>query len=402
MKVLLGAFALILSVLSAEQACAVSADDLSLSGSAKSLNLYLDNPPLTSNSVILSSEHFRLDLVGNLSSRAGFELSVDQQLLWTSRSGVLSLSDSRVNRLVDLEKSWREDERFSGRSEIDRMNIHGDTGRLSWAIGRQAIGFGRISLFSPLDVVAPFAPDALDTDVRPGVDAIKVTEYFGLAGQLGGIIVFGDHPDHNSYLLTAGENLNNVDLLFMGGSLRGRSLLSFGLAGEIGNVGIKAEMSWYRGKDVRRPGGDLHDHFAVAAVEGWYRFDNGLVLIGEYLYSGFGSHDPEEYPLVAASAPINEGLGFLLGKHYLLAGPSYQFHPLVTFNGLLIHNIEDRSSLFRPQAVISLADNLQLDLFWTFATGRKTADDALRGIPVIRSEFGSTGDSGGLFIRYYF
>ncbi|MEA3362789.1 MAG: hypothetical protein U9Q61_05900 [Thermodesulfobacteriota bacterium] len=377
-------------------------DDVSLHGSLKSFNLYIENFPHPDQDGVLSSDRIRLDLTGQLTQRFDFEFSLDQQLLWTSRTGVVALADDSVNRHLDLHKNWHEDERFSSQLQVDRLNIHGKAGGFNWSLGRQAIGFGRISLFSPLDIIAPFSPDAIDIDVRPGVDAIRATRYFGMAGQFGGIAVFGAEKKDNSYLLTLGENFKSIDFLAIGGRLRGRSMLGIGLAGELGKVGLKAELSWYQGIDVNQPQGDLYADFGIAAVEGWYRFDNGLVLLGEYLFNGVGSDNPNEYPLVATSAPITEGLSFLLARHYLLLGPSYQFHPLVTVNGLLIYNIEDHSSLIRPQLAISLADNLQLDLFWAITTGKKSQLHPLTQLPVIHSEFGSAGDSGGLLLRWYF
>ncbi len=175
-----------------------------------------------------------------------------------------------------------------------------------------------------------------------------------------------------------------------------------GLAGEIGKVGVKSEVSWYRGNDIDHPRGDRKRHYSVAALEGWYRFDNGLVLLGEYLFNGLGTLDPGLYPAVAESAPLREGLGFLLGRHYLLVGPSYQVHPLMTINALLIYNLKDDSALIRPLLEISLADNLQLDLFWIFAVGEKPDRDPVSGLPVVRSEFGAAGKSGGMFLRWYF
>ncbi|MDX2495898.1 MAG: hypothetical protein QNK27_13115 [Desulfuromusa sp.] len=377
-------------------------DDVSIHGSLKSTNLYIENFPNPDQNGVLSYDRIRLDLTGRLANSYKLEFSLDQQLLWTSRTGVVALADDSLNRRFDLQKNWNENDRFSGQLQVDRLNVHGESGDLHWSLGRQAIGFGRISLFSPLDIIAPFPPDAIDIDVRPGVDAIRTTRYFGMAGQLGGIAVFGAEKKYNSYLLTLGENFKSIDLLALGGRLRGRSMFGVGLAGELGTVGIKAELSWYQGKDVDQPQGDLYDDFGIAAVEGWYRFDNGLVFLGEYLFNGVGSDNPNEYPLVATSAPITEGLSFLLARHYLLLGPSYQFHPLVTANGLLIYNIEDHSSLIRPQLVISLADNLQLDLFWAITTGQKSQLHPLTQLPVIRSEFGSVGDSGGLLLRWYF
>jgi hypothetical protein len=375
--------------------------NISTGGSIKSLNFFLDDGPLSKKNM-LSVESFRLDLRGRLWPTTEFEFSLEQRLLWANRSRVVGLKPNTVNRYLDLETVQNDGGKLSGSTQIDRFNFHTDHGSASLTVGRQAIGFGRISLFSPLDVIAPFSPDAVDVDVRPGVDAVKINSYFGLAGQLGGIAVFGDEKDHNSYLITAGQNIAKIDLLFLGGTLRGRSMVGVGLAGEIGTVGLKSEISWYRGTDVGQSGGDLNNQYSVAALESWYRFDNGLILLAEYLYNGFGSQDPQNYAAVANSAPIKEGLGFLLGRQYLLLGPSFQIHPLVTLNGLLIYNLKDDSMLLRPLFAVSLADNLQLDLFWSFTSGRKPSLNQLTGLPVARSEFGSLAESGGLFLRWYF
>ena len=375
---------------------------LTINGSVKSFNLHMEGSPMFNDPVAFSSNRLRLDLSATLTKKIVAEISLDQRLLWTNAPAAVSLPDYRLNRFVDLEKTWHENEHLSGQLQVDRFNLHGDVGQTSWSVGRQAIGFGRISLFSPLDVIAPFPPDAIDIDVRPGVDAIKLTHYFGMAGQLGGVTVLGDEQRHNSYLVSAGENINEIDLLVLAGRLRGRNMVGAGLAGELGKVGIKGEMSCYQGVDVRQPSGDLQDDFIIAALEGWYRFENGLVLIGEYLFNGYGRDDPRDYPLVAASAPVREGLGFLLARHYLLLGPSYQFHPLVTFNGLVIYNIDDQSRLLRPQLKFSLADNLQMDIFWTVTHGKKADYELTAQQPVVRSEFGSAGDSGGVFLHWYF
>ncbi len=74
----------------------------------------------------------------------------------------------------------------------------------------------------------------------------------------------------------------------------------------------------------------------------------------------------------------------------------------MTINALLIYNLKDDSALIRPLLEISLADNLQLDLFWIFAVGEKPDRDPVSGLPVVRSEFGAAGKSGGMFLRWYF
>lgn len=386
------------------QFCSASCADASnrtLSGSIKSLNLFFDDS-LLNKRVFLSSEVVRLELGGSLTKDVHYEGAVEQRLLWESRSSSYSVRSSGVNRRLDLESFWNEEGSARLFVDVDRLNIYHQSDGFGWSLGRQAIGFGRISLFSPLDVIAPFPPDALNVDVRPGVDAVKFSRYFGLAGQFGGVVVFGDEKTHNSYLVTAGENVANVDLVMLAGRLRGRSMAGVGLAGEIGKVGVKIEVSHYHGRDLGSPAGDLKSRFSVAAAELWYRFDSGVTLIGQYLYNGFGSADPREYPSVAMSAPIREGLGTLLGRHYLLLGPSYQPHPLVELKGLLICNLKDDSFLVRPTMTLSLADSAELDLFITLTAGREGWRNPLGGGLVPRSEFGDRGSSGGLFLRYYF
>jgi len=87
----------------------------------------------------------------------------------------------------------------------------------------------------------------------------------------------------------------------------------------------------------------------------------------------------------------------------LLIGPSYQFHPLVNLHGLLIWNLADESFLLRPLVSISLSDNLQFDVFWNWTRGEKPqATTAESGRSSVKSEFGGTGGSGGMLLRWYF
>ena len=330
------------------------------------------------------------------------ETALDYQYLWSDPPGFRGLETIDYNRRLDMEKSWQHDKHGAGRLQVDRMNLQWQTGAVDTTIGRQAIGFGRILIFSPLDVIAPFAPDAIDTDVRSGVDALHTIFNYGIDGQVGAIAVWGEEAEFNSYLGTWSDNWSGLDLLMIGGELRGRNMIGAGLAGSLGTLGLKAEISVYDGKDTNEIDGDLHNSFSVAAVEAWYRFANGLSLVTQYLYNGPGVNDPADYPAVLASAPLQEGLTYLLGRHYLIIAPAYEIHPLATLQGLIIYNIDDESALMRPTLDLSLADNLSLQAFWTWHSGAspELASSLLPALP--RSEFGTYGDSGGVFIKWFF
>jgi hypothetical protein len=269
---------------------------------------------------------------------------------------------------------------------------------VDWTIGRQAIGFGRMLIVSPLDVIAPFAPEAIDRVSRPGVDALRAVRYFGTAGQVGAVAVFGDNSDHHSFLATFSANSHGIDLLGLAGSLRSRPMLGLGLAGEFSGVGLKVEAAVYHGRDNAGPNSDLHRNFAIAGTELWYRFASDLVIVAQYLFNGAGAASPKDYVATLNSAAVQESLSFLLGRHYLLLNPSWEVHPLVTLSGLMIWNLADSSALLRPTIEWSLSDNLSLQFFYAFNLGRNLA-----GFPLVpRSEFGSTADAGGIFLTFFF
>jgi len=369
------------------------------SGHLKGLAIATQAPPLPfgeSGYIALCGQ--RLALEHDLPRQLHFEVAIDNQLLYLDPPTLGSLPDPPPGRLVDLERSWGRGRHVSDQLQFDRLLLRGRHGPLDWSLGRQAIGFGRIALASPLDVINPFPPDTLDSDVRPGVDALRATYSFATGGQAGATAVFDDQTDGSSGLLSYADTFRDLDLLLLTGSLHSRPLLGLGAAGNLGLLGVKIESSLYRGRDVGRPGGDLHSSFCQVALELWYRFDNGLVLLVEGLYNGVGSNDPLRYPLVAISAPLREGLSSLLGKRYLLLAPSWEVHPLLTLSALTIWNLGDDSALLRPQLAVSLADNASLDLFYTATVGARPRP----GLPLPRSEFGSAGDSGGLLLRWYF
>ena len=373
------------------------------SGSIKSLNLYGEPAPADLfPDYQLSSNRARLNMDWQPAQSWQFEASLDYQLLWSDPSRAFPLPGSGYNRRLDMDKVWQHGDHNASRLQVDRLNLQWRSGTLDTTLGRQAVGFGRILIYSPLDVIAPFAPDAIDTEVRSGIDALHTIYNYGIDGQLGAVAVWGKEARYNSFLATWSDNRAGVDMLLIGGRLRGHSMFGAGLAGNLGTLGLKGEISVHKGRDTGEVGGDLHDAYALAAIETWYRFDSGISLIAQYLYNGPGVGDPKDYPKALASAPLLEGLTYLLGRHYLIIAPAYELHPLLTAQGLLLYNLEDRSALVRPTLDLSLADNLSLQLFWTVNIGQepRLVSSPLPVEP--RSEFGLRGDSGGLFLKWFF
>jgi len=125
-------------------------------------------------------------------------------------------------------------------------------------------------------------------------------------------------------------------------------------------------------------------------------------VIAQYLYNGPGVDKPADYPKALNSAPLQEGLTYLFGRHYLIIAPAYDLHPLATLQGLMIYNLADESALFRPNLVLSLSDNLSLQLFYTWHAGKRPHDASPYLPEEPHSEFGTYGDNCGLFLSWFF
>lgn len=378
--------------------------DVSVGGFVKSTNVSVQPSAVNAGNGFYSYNEQRVYLKGTPDQYFDYEVAVENGLM-LSDSAIDRISRYRtrdVNRRLDMDATLRNGRYHEDVAEVDRLmfSLHDEDNELS--LGRQAVGFGRMALVSPLDVVQPFSPDALDTDTRSGVDAVRAVRYFGLGGQVGGTVVMGDGDSNNSYLLTGSYNAAGVDILGIAGRLRSRDMAGIGLAGDVHGVGLKAEFVQYRGRKRTDDPGDLYDSFPIAGVEAWYRFDNGLELLAEYLYNGAGAGSPDGYADASASASMQEGMTSLAGQQYILARPSYELHPLVTLQVLGIWNLKDQSALIRPELDISLSDNIQLQAFVGINTGPGLHDGAASLVPEPRSEFGSINNYGGFSLKYYF
>ena len=301
---------------------------------------------------------------------------------------------SHPNQSVDLSKNDGENDHFTSQLDLDRCAFNTTLGRHQITLGRQAIGFGRITLYSPLDIIAPFAPDALITDIRPGIDALRWNVNFNASSQLQAIQIWGEDTTENSTLV-AFETLRNWgDLLLLGGKLAGRPMFGIGVAGQWRGVGIKAEAATY-GCKPRNDGKDPHDEFTIAALELDARLFADSYLTVDYLFNGCGSDHPQNAATLLSSAFYQEQRAYLTGRHYLMASLSAELHPLITVELFTLLNLGDCSALVRPGLKASLSDNLGLDLHYAWTVGKRSASGP-------KSEFGDQGNLATLFLSYYF
>ncbi|MCD6526755.1 MAG: hypothetical protein J7K75_07185 [Desulfuromonas sp.] len=307
-----------------------------------------------------------------------------------------TITSPSANQHLDLTSTIGCDRHLLRQLEVDRLNLHWQSDSHEFIIGRQAIGFGRIGLYSPLDIIAPFAPAALITDVRPGIDAVRWNYFFSPTGQLQTLAVFGESATNRSFLASLETLLDDVDLLIISGTLGQRPMLGLGIAGQAFGVGLKAEAVCYHHRPATTDNNDPGNRFTIAALEADCRLPSGIYVAIEYLFNGCGEKNPLRYQQTLSSPFYREQRAYLPARNYLLTSLSYEAHPLLTVALFSIYNGDDHSLLFRPELAFSVSDNLNLELSYSHFSGHRSKNS------VPASEYGDQGDALSLHASYYF
>jgi hypothetical protein len=137
-----------------------------------------------------------------------------------------------------------------------------------------------------------------------------------------------------------------------------------------------------------------------------YSFPGNIYAYIEYHYNQAGTADPDGYNDILGTPAYQDGAVFLLGRHYLAPGASFQITPLMTLLGQVLLNITDPSALL----VAVLDYNISEDIYLEFGTYLGVGENPERVIDNNRktpplsfnSEFGSYTDMLYTSFRIYF
>lgn len=276
--------------------------------------------------------------------------------------GGLTLGSARAPyRLAQLDWSMAEiGHRLALRQEIDRAFVTSRWEGGEVTIGRQAIGMGRGVMFSALDLFAPFAPEEPDREWRRGVDAIQLEVRRTDLSSVGLIAVFGERWDESALLGRWRGYRGRVDAELVFGKRGEDAMAGLAASAAVGDAALHGELAFFRTREALPDGGALGDrHLALKAVAGAsYTFDvgNGLTVIGEYHYSGFGLRDVEELAPGGLDARQTErfiermmrGDSQILGRHALGVQVSYPVDDRSTASLLVLTSPRDGSGLISP------------------------------------------------------
>jgi hypothetical protein len=405
------------AVFSARPARAIVLDEDPLEGSSttvggnlRAFNFVMHGGPLTdpgvppdANPASASIEALRASFEWKRAD--AFALVVHDQLTTTvsslslaSLGGPLALGTGRTAPLwLPLQSTIADTGRFTALNRVDWLYARYRAGLFTFTLGRQPITLGRATLWKPEDLLAPFSPLQINTDFKPGVDALRVDvalgdtftwSTFGVAGRMATDAGFDIRGNGSAILTRVEKTFTTTRVGLMGGYVREDAVGGADLFFDLGaGVDLHGEATvTYVPEDARRP----FDHavFARAVAGSTFAIASKLHATVEGHYDGSGAPSPDLYPVAFASSRFQIGEVYDVGRFYGGFAVDWEASALVHVDLATIANVTDPSGLISPLVRYDVAQNTQLVAGAFLPIGASTSY-APDGTPTSRSEFGA-------------
>lgn len=269
-------------------------------------------------------------------------------------------------RLMQLTETIRDEGKFAAVQRLDRLSFGYAGEKLVVRIGRQAITWGNGLIFSPLDIVNPFDPVAVDTEFKAGDDMLYAQYLRGNGDDVEFAHVYRREPQTgkaDTAVATTAVKYHGIhgdseyELLLA----RHYNQATVGIGGNrsIGGAVLRGDLVWSE-SDY---GGELQ--LVTSLSYSWVLGGRNMSGVVEYYYNGFGQPSGR-YDLASLSANaellnrLERGETFTLGRNYLAGGVLVEMSPLWQLNPNVFANLDDGSVLLQLISRHSLSDNAEL------------------------------------------
>ena len=371
--------------------------ELQVSGYYKNFSTGLTSPLPDEPIIGAVNNRLRLNCAYTPTDTLSFDLSYDfapriQDPSLFSEPSIVTATDSLSYRVVDLDSGiypGKDDPAgsFGLFQNLDRAAIAYGADFADITIGRQAIAWGSARVVNSTDVVAPYAYNQLDTEDRIGVDAIRVQIPIGVLGEFDTGYIFGENFafEKSALFLRSQLNAAETDLSISLVGFREHLMTGFDLARGIGGAGFWFEAAYVYANAFDSENGEA-ENYLRASVGLDYSFAGKAYGFIEYHFSGAGAGEPEDYLDNLSEPAYTDGAVYLLGRHYLAPGLTFQITPLISLGGVLLSNISDPSVFPSLQIEYNFAQDIYISAGGFIGIGKRpeTEDEELE----FRSEFG--------------
>jgi hypothetical protein len=346
----------------------------------------------------------RVDSAIRLGAHASFVVAYEQRVrAYTSTiTGLDSTlaTDRPAFRITPLDWEIASGDHARWQHEIDRLAVHVSLGGTTLTIGRQAVGWGRGVMFGAIDLFSPFTPLEADREWRRGIDAARVEVRLSDRSSLDGVAAFGPTIDESAAVARVRGYAGRADVEVAGGRRAGDTFIGGATSAPVRGAELHAEVAVFATPAVAGSSAFAVPRTITKVVVGASRRLpwGGVLLDGEYHYSGFGAPPNEDLVQFLADPVVQtrylRGDTQILRRHALGLAVSDELSPLLVIGARWVHTGADDSGVVMPTLSATFNDRWSLE-----ATGYVPYGRPPQG-PSIPSQYGATPL--GLFVQLRF
>lgn len=332
--------------------------DLRLSGYYK--NLLLGSKTWTDGRYVLDLNRLRLELNGKLGPAVSFNVQYDNEVQigsYLDTSQFQQQKDLPSTQYWSAQGSYFDGPTLYGTHRLYRAQLQMALGDTDLRIGRQRIAWGTGRFWSPLDLLNPISPVALERDERLGVDAVLLEHRFGPVSRVTAVHAPSRQAGEDSQALQWHDNARGVDYSVTVGRFRGDEVIGLDFAGQVGLAGIRVELTRVQPRAGKK--------FSRTLFGMDYAFTNTLTLSAEVYRDGSGAGSTDAYDFSA----LMIGRRQTLAQRYFGLRAGYEITPLVKLTTDFIVNLDDHSRYVAPGMTYSIRANLDWTLGWRSFSG---------------------------------
>ena len=279
----------------------------------------------------------------------------------SSSTVALNANPNQFPQAIPLSVDLVDDGQQLTQVRADRFLLATSFHDFTLTLGRQAITLGQGRAFTPLDRLAPFSPTSIDQQYKPGLDAVRLDFWWGVAGQASIIAAYRQswNREGMAYVMTAQDHFGGWDIQLVLGEFQKDRLVGLSTAGSIGQVSIFGDFAWtWAHPDLNYTGDQASFGRASLGMSwGWSQGGGGQVS-AEVYWQGDGADDVHLYLAETQDPRFLRGERWFLGRYYSMISIQQALTPLFTSTLSLLNNLEDGSGLVGTTIIWSVKQDV--------------------------------------------
>jgi len=249
---------------------------------------------------------------------------------------------------------------------LDRLWLGYSSEKAVVRFGRQALSWGNGLFYSPMDLVNPFDPAAIDTEFKVGDDMLYLQYLRDNGDDVQAAAVFRRDPvthdvdaEEATVALKYHGFAGEVEYDFLAATSYDNAVAGVGGVRSVGGAVVRGDIV------VTNTSGKTYVQLVTNVSYSWTWAGRNMSGAIEYYFNGFGQHAGRYDPMSLTANPdllvrLLRGELFTLARHYLAGSVMIEMSPLWAFTPTLLANVDDASGLLQLVTQYSLGDNMTL------------------------------------------